>query len=128
MDKKKLRLQLLEGKYAICRLPGAAPLPGWAEGEGFLSISRFEDQLSIVCRADRVPEDIQCDRGWLCLRFIGPFSLYETGIVLSVVQPLSEGGIGVFVVSSYDGEHLLFKDEDFVHAQMLLQNAGHTVA
>lgn len=124
---KKIQLNLLEGKYAISRLHGTAPIPAWAEGTGFVSISRSHDELSIVCREDRVPEDTQSERNWLCLRFVGPFSLYETGIVLAVVQPLAEGGIGVFVISSYDGDHLLIKNDDLLHAQMLLQNAGHTL-
>jgi hypothetical protein len=124
---RQLRLQLLEGKYAISRLNRGAPVPHWVEGEGFVSISRSSDELSVLCREDRVPEDMQVDRNWICLRFAGPFELYETGIVLSAVQPLSEGGIGVFVVSSYDGAHLLIKNDDLLHAQMLLQNAGHAV-
>lgn len=124
---RPLRLQLLAGKYAISRLNGSAPVPRWAEGDGFVSISRCGDELSVLCREDRVPEDTQTDRNWICLRFAGPFELYETGIVLSVVQPLAEGGIGVFVVSSFDGAHLLIKNDDFLHAQMLLQNAGHAV-
>jgi len=124
---RKLRLQLLEGKYAICRLNGRAPVPAWAEGEGLVAISRSDDELSVLCRADRVPEDTQADFDWICLKLVGPFDLHETGIALSVVQPLAEGGIGVFLVSSYDGAHLLIKDSDLLHAQMLLQNAGHIV-
>lgn len=124
---RKLRLQLLQGKYAISRLNGCAPVPAWVEGEGFVAVSRSDDELSVLCQADRVPEDIQTDRGWICLKLVGPFDLHETGIALSVVQPLSEGGIGVFLVSSYDGAHLLIKDADLLHAQMLLQNAGHIV-
>lgn len=124
---RKLRLQLLEGKYAISRLNGRAAVPAWVEGDGFVSVSRSGDELSVLCREDRVPEDTQTDRDWICLKFVGPFDLYETGVVLSVVQPLSEGGIGVFVVSSYEGAHLLIKNNDLLHAQMLLQNAGHAV-
>lgn len=125
--KRPLRLQLLEGKYAISRLNGGAPVPAWAGGAGFVSISRCDGELSIVCQEDRVPEDTQNDGDWICLKFIGPFELYETGIVLSVVQPLSEGGIGVLVISSYESAYLLIKNDDLLHAQMLLQNAGHVV-
>lgn len=122
---RKLRLQLLQGKYAISRLGVHSPVPAWAEGDGFVTVSRSDDELSVLCRDDRVPEDIQCDRDWICLKLVGPFELHETGIALSVVEPLAEGGIGVFLVSSYDGAHLLIKDADLLHAQMLLQNAGH---
>lgn len=124
---RRLRLQLLQGRYAISRLNGRTEVPAWSSGEGFVSVSRADDELSIVCREDRVPEDTQCDRDWICLKFVGPFELYETGIVLSVVQPLSEGGIGVLVISSFDSAYLLIKNDDLLHAQMLLQNAGHAL-
>jgi uncharacterized protein len=124
---RRISLQLLDGRYAISRLAAAAAFPRWAEGAGFVSISRSDEELSIVCREDRVPEEAESDRNWVCLKFLGSFALYETGIVLSVVQPLSEGGIGVFVVSTYNGDHLLIKNDDLLHAQMLLQNAGHTL-
>lgn len=125
--KRAINLQLLDGKYAISRLRADAPLPPWADGPGFVSISRTDEELSIVCEESRVPTDVETDREWVCMKFVGPFSLYETGIVLSVVQPLSEGGIGVFVVSTYNGDHLLMKNDDLLHAQMLLQNAGHAL-
>lgn len=102
-------------------------MPAWVEGEGFFAVSRSDDLLSVLCPSERVPEDTECDHDWVCLKLVGPFGLHETGIVHSVVQPLSEGGIGVFLVSSYDCAHLLIKDMDLMHAQMLLQNAGHLV-
>lgn len=123
----KIRLQLLDGKYAISRLDSSEAIPAWADGEGFVSISRSDDELSVVCHEDRVPQGLQSEHDWICLKFVGPFDLYETGIIHSVVQPLSEGGIGVFLVSAYNGEHLLIKSDDLMHAQMLLQNVGHAV-
>jgi hypothetical protein len=59
------------------------------------------------------------------MRFVGPFAFGETGVVLSVVRPLSEGGLGVFVVSTFDGDHLLLKTADMPHAMALLVQAGH---
>ncbi len=125
--RRRLRLQLLQGKYAICRLPPYASAPSWIDGEGFVAINRSDDALTVLCPSERVPEDTESDHDWVCLKLIGPFDLHETGIALSVVQPLSDGGIGVFLVSGFDCAHLLIKDVDLLHAQMLLQNAGHCV-
>lgn len=121
----KIRLRELTGSYAICRFDAASLIPAWADGEGFVSISRSDDELSVVCRADRVPGDVKQDIGWTCYKFIGPFAFDETGIVSSVIGPLSDAGIGIFVISTFDGDHILIKESDVGRAAPVLTGAGH---
>ncbi|MFK2879057.1 ACT domain-containing protein [Rhodanobacter hydrolyticus] len=124
---KMIELQVLEGRYGIVRLDGDAAIPTWADGAGFVSITRNGDELSITCRVERIPAGVRADLDWVCLRFVGPFAFGETGIVLSVVKPLSENGLGVFLVSTFDGDCLLLKSEDLEAGKRLLVAAGHTV-
>lgn len=125
MDPIRITLELTEGDYTISRLAPEAAIPGWADGPGFMTISRSAHELSVLCKTERVPQGVVCEAGWACLRFVGPFAFGATGIVLAVVRPLSEGGIGVFVVSTYDGDHLLVKQADLARASELLALAGH---
>jgi uncharacterized protein len=122
---KNIRLRRLEGNYSVCRLEARSAIPDWADGEGFVSISRSDDELSVVCRSERVPQEITQDGGWTCYKFIGPFAFDETGIVASVILPLSENGFGIFVVSTFDGDHLLLKSESRAAAEETLLAAGH---
>ncbi len=124
----KVRLSRLSGSYAVSRLEPASPIPAWADGEGFVSISRSDDELSIVCRAERVPSEIKQDAGWACYKFIGPFAFDETGIVSAVIGPLSAADIGIFVVSTFDGDHMLIKEADVARAESVLDAAGHILA
>jgi hypothetical protein len=121
-------LRLLDGDYAVSRLSPDDPIPAWAEGEGFVSISRSDEELSVLCRAERVAPDVRRDAGWACLKLQGPFAFDETGIVLSVIAPLSNAGLGVFVVSTFDGDHILVKRVDLDRARLLLTEAGHRLA
>ncbi|WP_296945177.1 ACT domain-containing protein [uncultured Massilia sp.] len=123
----QVTLELDDAAYTISRLDPGAPMPSWADGPGFVTISRSAHELSIVCRATRVPPGTAQEDGWCCLRFVGPFAFGATGIVLSVVRPLSEGGLGVFVVSTFDGDHLLLKQADLPRARELLAGAGHVL-
>jgi hypothetical protein len=123
----KVRLSRLAGSYAVCRLDAGSPIPAWADGEGFVSISRSDDELSVVCRAERIPADVKQDQGWVCYKFIGPFAFDETGIVSSVIAPLSDAGIGIFVVSTFDGDHMLIKRTDVASAEPVLDVAGHSL-
>ena len=121
----KVRLKRLAGSYAVCRLDAADAIPSWADGQGFVSISRSDDELSIVCRAERVPGDVKQDGGWGCYKFVGPFAFDETGIVSAVIGPLSGAGIGIFVVSTFDGDHMLIKQADVAGAEPVLAASGH---
>lgn len=120
-----VRMRVLDGDYGVARLEPSEPIPAWAEGQGFVSISRSDDELSVVCLESRIPEGVRDDRGWACLKLLGPFAFDETGIVLSVIAPLSSNGIGIFVVSTFDGDHVMVKREDLDVARQLLTEAGH---
>jgi hypothetical protein len=124
----QITLELAEGEYAVSRLSADAAIPSWADGDGFVTISRSAFELSVVCLADRVPHGSTTELGWSCLRFVGPFAFGATGIVLSVVRPLAKGGLGVFVVSTFDGDHILLKQADLSRARVLLERAGHILA
>ncbi|MCP9231399.1 ACT domain-containing protein [Mesorhizobium sp. LMG 17147] len=123
----RVKLQALDGAYGVARLRSSDPIPSWADGGGFVSISRTDDELSIVCLEDRMPQDVRMVGGWSCFKLQGPFAFDETGIVLSVIKPLSTNGVGIFVVSTFDGDHLLVKSSDLEKARNLLVNAGHVL-
>jgi hypothetical protein len=123
----RIRLKQLPGLYAIARLEAGHGIPNWADGPGFVSITRTEDELSITSLQERVPDTVRQDRDWLAFKFEGPFAFDDTGIVLSVIRPLSENGLGIFVVSTFDGDHLLVKAADRTTAARLLGDAGHTL-
>jgi hypothetical protein len=117
----------LEGAYAVCRLSPDAPFPEWATGGPFVSISRSEEELSIVCREEAVPEGVRCERGWRCLRVAGALDFALVGVLASLLGPLAAAGISVFAVSTFDTDYLLVKDSGFAQAVEALRRAGHTV-
>ncbi|ESZ28480.1 ACT domain-containing protein [Mesorhizobium sp. M1066] len=121
----RVRLKQLLGLYAVSRLEAGEIIPGWADGPGFVSITRTDDELSIVCLQDRVPHAVKQDIDWVAFKLEGPFAFDETGIVLSVIRPLSENGLGIFLVSTFDGDHLLVKATDQAAARRFLVEAGH---
>jgi hypothetical protein len=126
--KRSLNLRRLAGDYVVARLDAGAAIPAWADGPGFVSISRSDDELSVTCLGVRVPAAVRQDGPWSCFKLLGPFAFDETGIVLRVVAPISAAGLGVFVVSSFDGDHVLVKAADVATAIDAWRAAGHAVA
>ncbi|MCF2905828.1 ACT domain-containing protein [Octadecabacter sp. CECT 8868] len=119
----KLSFSTLTGGYSICRLAADAPLPDWAEGDGLVSITRAEDELSIVCLSERAPLD--ADHGWSALRVDTVAELDEPGVVMAAVTPISSAGLGVFVISTHLRDYLLVRTAEIDRARTALIGAGH---
>lgn len=124
----KLKLQLLGGEFAVCRLSPEEPVPAWAEAAAFASVTRTKDELSVVCDAALVPPDIRSVRGWRLLKFHGPFPFSATGVLSSVLAPLAHAGIGIIALSTFDTDYVLIKRTQTADACHVLRSAGHEVA
>jgi len=116
---------LMDGTYAIVRLAPDAPAPQWATKGLFTSISRSVEELSIVCPAENLPQDVETQHRWQCFKLEGPFPFSMTGVLLSFIEPLSSNGIPIFAVSTYDTDYVLIQEEWVGAALTALQNAGH---
>jgi hypothetical protein len=117
------------GRYAVCRLSPEERLPPWildCHGE-FFSITRTEDELSIVCLEKRVPEDVVTEKTWAVLKVQGPLDFALTGILSALAQPLATAGISIFAISTYDTDYLLVKTDTLQGAKQVLTDAGHKV-
>jgi uncharacterized protein len=123
--KRSLNFSFVPGSFAVCHLPAGAPVPEWALQSTLFSITRTLEELSIVCPAALVPEDVQHEANWTCLKLIGPFPFAETGILSSFIQPLSENSVPIFAISTFDTDYVLIKEEWAGHALNVLQAAGH---
>jgi hypothetical protein len=122
-----LRLVPLEGTFAVCRLAPDAPVPAWAVGGPFVSVTRTGEELSVVCRREAVPDGVRCERGWRSLRVAGQLDFSLVGGLSSLLGPLADAGVSVFVVSTFDTDYLLVKASDFERAVDVLRRAGHAV-
>ena len=127
--KNSLRLVTLQARLAVCRFDAAAVLPSWIPNEGFCSVTRTSDELSIVCSQDHVPaaQNVNVERNWACLKVQGPLDFALTGILSSLALPLAQAGIAIFAVSTYDTDYLLVKDDRLTQAVQVLTDAGNTV-
>ena len=123
-----LKIRIVPGRYAVSRLDADVALPDWLQGIGFKAVVYSEDEISLVCLETRVPPDITSERGWACLRTIGPFPFDAAGVVASLIAPLSNNAIGVFVVCTFDGEHVLVPHKKLDAAIEYLEAAGHSVS
>jgi uncharacterized protein len=128
MNGRSLILELVTGSYAVCRLGADAPLPAWAAGGPFVSLTRTDAELSIVCRQELVPAEVRSEPDWRCLRVKGPLGFGMTGILAGLASPLAGSGVSIFVLSTYDTDYLMVQARDLERAVEALERAGHAVA
>ncbi|MCV6595106.1 MAG: ACT domain-containing protein [Silicimonas sp.] len=121
-----MKLKEVAGRYGVARLPAGAESPGWMNGPGLSAMVRAEDELTIICPEARIPADVTAERGWACFRSLGPFAFDQSGVVAALVAPISAAGIGVFVLCTFDGEHILCPAEAFDRVRALLEAEGHS--
>jgi uncharacterized protein len=123
----KLNLMILPHKYAVCRLDPNGYIPHWALlGDDFVSLTRTREELSVVCMQENVPQEgTRAERGWHCIKVLGPFDFSVTGIHASLAVPLAETGISVLAIATYETDHILVKEPDLEKAIKTLEQAGH---
>lgn len=125
MPQHQLRFRQLSGTYAIVRIAPDAPVPDWATKGEFTSITRSADELSIVCPTENLPPDVRSSHRWICLKLEGPFAFSLTGVLLSFIEPLSDNGIPIFAIATFDTDYVLVQEESSATAIKLLTRAGH---
>jgi uncharacterized protein len=123
-----LSLQLLPGAFAVVRLDPDDALPSWFQRKGFRTVSWTAEELSILCEQAMVPAEAAAERDWRCLMLRGPFPFELTGILLAVLAPLAEAGIGIFAVSTFDTDYVLVKEAALESALDALRRSGHHIA
>ena len=122
-----LNLEVVPGAFAVTKLAAGVPTPEWATRGIFTSVTRTREELSIVCPEENVPEEVSSERGWKCVRAAGQLDFSIVGVLASLVQPLANAGIAVFVISTFDTDYLLVKAADFERSGQVLSAAGHRV-
>jgi hypothetical protein len=113
-----VNLRVLPGTLAICRLPASERIPSWALElhEGFVSITRTPDELSIVCPQEAVPPDTTVEEGFRALMVPGPIPFEETGVLARIATPLAAAGIPIFAIATYETDYVLVREADLERA------------
>ena len=127
MDYKRLSRRILPDRMSVCRLEPVAALPDWIGTSAFYSITRTDEELTLVCPEALVPPGTQCESGWRCIRVQGALDFSEIGIMFSITRPLAKSGVSVFVISTFDTDYFLVKEKELPKAIDGLTAAGHRV-
>jgi hypothetical protein len=125
---RKLTLSLMPHKYAVCQLEPNGHIPTWALIGDFVSLTRTDHELSVVCMQENVPNEIQAERNWRCVQVQGAFDFSAAGVHVSLAVPLAEAKISILAIATYETDYLLIQEDDLKRAEQVLKDAGHSFA
>ena len=120
-----MKLKKLEYDLTVCK---AASIRDIRLESEFFFIGRTDEELSLVCRTEDVPEEtVERDDGWKGFRIEGVLDFSLIGILSKISAILAENQIGIFAVSTYNTDYILVKEEIFDKALNALSVAGYEV-
>lgn len=122
---KAMKLKKLPYELSVCRLPD---MSGVDLGMEFFFLGRTDEEISLVCRTEDVPDCTEArEDGWRAFRIEGVLDFSLTGILSGLSAVLAENKIGIFAVSTFNTDYILVKSESFERAAAVLAEAGYEV-
>ncbi|MCL1795724.1 MAG: ACT domain-containing protein [Clostridia bacterium] len=119
-----IKLHVLDSAFAVCKL--ASLVDADLNAPCFLSIT--EDEVSLVCEESRVPAGaLRVERRFRCLKIEGPLDFGMVGIIAGISTILTEHGVSIFVVSTYDTDYVLVKEDAMERAVAALSEQGYAI-
>ncbi|MCM0605901.1 MAG: ACT domain-containing protein [Xanthomonadaceae bacterium] len=124
-----MKLLVWPESYGIVKLGVSEDLPQWAMSSPFVSFTRVQSQskteeLSIVSLEKSIPAKVERQGGFKCVEIEGPLAFTETGILDSMISPLSEEKISIFTVSTFNTDFIFIPGAKMDLATSLLERHG----
>ena len=121
MEPKKLTISIFPEKLGICHCAAKSPIPDWATRGEFFSITRTDQELSIVYPQEKIPGGVLLEKDWRAFRIEGIIDgIYAVGIIASLSGPLAKAGISIFNISTYQTNYLLVEEKNLDKAKKIL--------
>lgn len=123
----KQTLAVLPQKFSIYSMNVQSEIPRQVFNASVYFIGKTNEELSLV-----VPESISieaedCDSGWCAMEVLGPLQLSMVGIMADIGNLLAEAKVSIFIISTFETDFFLVKEEDLKRAAQALEAGGYKV-
>lgn len=124
-----MKLKILDPTFSVVKFPPTKTIPLWALNCDVFSITRTDEELSIVCPSECLPINEQIkevENDWKCIKVEGVLDFGLTGILSSLANPLAENKVSIFAISTFNTDYILVKSHSIEKAKVVLENEGHS--
>lgn len=109
-------LKALKDDFTIYQLGIDQTVPPQIFDSGFYSITRTDDEVSIVTNCKPDLEDVKCSKNWKGFKVDGILDFSLVGILNDITKPLKDNNISVFVISTFNTDYIFVKEDLFASA------------
>lgn len=120
-----MELKRINHNLTVCKVSEASNIN--MDGD-FFFIGKTDEELSLVCKTEDTPQyTLERDDGWRGFRIQGILDFSLIGILAELSGILADHKIGIFVVSTYNTDYILVKEENYERALDVLASKEYTV-
>ena len=123
----QLTLKVIKQMLTIHRYAADSQIPVQVYDCEFYSITRTDEELSIVCSATVQIKGDSSSTDWLGFKVQGPLDFSLTGILAELSAVLAQASISIFAISTYDTDYILVKADKMQAATRVLEDAGYLI-
>lgn len=121
-----MKIETIDLDFSVCQVADYSQVNFDAS---YYFIGNTDEEKSLVCATGYVPANaLKRDDGWRAFRIQGVLDFSLIGVLSKISTLLSENGIGIFAVSTYNTDYVLTKKENFDRAIAVLSRAGYAVS
>jgi uncharacterized protein len=122
-------LRELAEPLAIMKLDPDGGVPAWVWNESdFVSVTRTDDELSVICSAEAAHDHDDVAGPYVAFFVDQHLDFLLTGVLSGLLEPVSEAGISILAMSTYDTDWILVPADEVDDAVAAWRRRGHTVA
>ena len=118
-------------EVGMAQLPPHDSVPRWALDDDyetpFWSVTRTEDELSIVCAYEALPGTVTAVGPFVAFSIDGPLDHSLIGVLAGLTAPLAEADISILAQSTFDTDWILVPVAQADDAIEVWQAAGHVI-
>ncbi|MGO1454448.1 MAG: ACT domain-containing protein, partial [Alkalibacterium gilvum] len=118
-------LKVIDQAFSVCKVKDLSQVN---YSDDFCFISKTDEELSVVCNTEHVPNNTtERDDGWKAFRIEGQLDFSLIGILSKIATLLAENKVGIFAVSTFNTDYILTKNENFEKAINILEHNGYKI-
>ena len=125
---EKLKIRLLKGTYAVCQIEDAENFLSYFDEKDFFSVTKTEDEISVVMLQDKISSDVKVEKDWRILKVEGILDFSLIGILAKISGILAKNSISIFVISTFNTDYILVKEEKIEKAMTVLSKEGYEIS
>jgi uncharacterized protein len=115
----------LNDTYSIYKFAEVREIPSEIISSGFYSITRTQDEISVVTNCPTDFEYFKPSKNWKGFMVEGVLDFSLVGIIHDLTKPLKDNGIAVFILSTFNTDYLFVKEENFSKTMNIYRLTDH---